>query len=344
MRPFRRGVASVVAAAIIASAGAIHVRGAEPLVIRVGWVVTPGHLAPLEEELGRRQPQLFHHLGKSYVMQAVHFQGTTPEIEAQAINDLEIASFSTAAVALAITNAHLDERVVADVVADGMPGHFSEDFVVLANGPIKTIADVKGRRIATNTIGSASDEAMRTMFRKHGIADGDFTTVETSFANMPAMLEGGKVDMIGVLPQFAQGIIGNPKYRVLFQAKDAVGPTQAVVWAMRAGFIAAHRPALVDFFEDHIRAVRWFLDPKNRKEALAIASYVTKLPESRLAFAFTTQDFYHSPDARPDLVSMQREIDNSVKLGVLPKPVTLSPEYVDLSLIEDAKKRIDGGE
>ena len=143
---------------------------AEPLTIRVGWVVTPGHLTPLIEALGKRQPGLFKHLGKSYVLQAVHFQGTTPEIQAQAINELEIASFSTAAIALAITNAHLDERIVADVVADGIPGHFSEYFVVRADGPIKTVEDVKGKRIATNTIGSASDAAMRTMFRVRSMA------------------------------------------------------------------------------------------------------------------------------------------------------------------------------
>src|SRR5579862_8082279 len=258
MRTGRNWLAGAAAMSIGAIALAAAAR-AEPLTIRVGWVVTPGHLAPLIEELGKREPGVFKHLGKSYVMQAVHFQGTTPEIQAQAINDLEVASFSPAAVALAITNAHLDERIVADVVSDGVPGHFSENFVVLADGPIKTVEDVKGKRIATNTIGSASDEAMRTMFRKHGIKDTDFTTVEANFANMPAMLEGGKLDMIGLLPQFAKGIIDNPKYKVLFTARDAVGPTQAVMWAMRGDFIAAHRPALVDFFEDHIRAVRWFL-------------------------------------------------------------------------------------
>ena len=315
---------------------------AEPLTIRVGWVVTPGHLTPLIEALGKKQPELFQHLGKSYVLQAVHFQGTTPEIQAQAINELEIASFSTAALALAITNAKLDERVVADVVADGIPGHFSEYFVVRADGPIKTIEDVKGHRIATNTIGSASDAAMRTMFRKHGVKDSDFTTVETNFANMPAMIEGDKLGMIGVLPQCAKGIIGNDKYRVLFTARDAVGPTQAVMWAMRAEIIAAHRPAVVDFFEDHIRAVRWFLDPKNREEALAITADVTKLSKDKLAFAFTKEDFYHSPDARPELESVQKEIDESVELGVLPKRVEISPKYVDLSLIEEAKRRIDG--
>jgi sulfonate transport system substrate-binding protein len=334
----RAGVAAVLIMAIGIAAAA----KAEPLLLRIGWVATPGHLTPLVEELGKRHPEMFKHLGKSYTIQAIRFAGTTPQIQAQAVGELEIISQSPAALALAITNAHLDERVVADVVQDGHPGYFSENFVVRADGPIQKIEDVKGKRIATNTIGSASDLAMRTMFRKHGIKDSDFTTVETNFANMPAMLEGGKVDMIGVLPQFAHGIIGNDKYRILFKARDAVGPTQAVVWSIRGDFIAAHRPALVDFFEDYIRAARWFIDPANRKEALALTGDVTKLPEERLAFAFTKDDFYHSPDVVPQIPLVQREIDESVELGVLPKPVKIAPDHVDLSLIEEAKRRIDG--
>ena len=35
-----------------------------------------------------------------------------------------------------------------------MPGYFTENYVVLADGPIKTLEDVKGKRIATNAIGS----------------------------------------------------------------------------------------------------------------------------------------------------------------------------------------------
>ena len=312
-----------------------------PLTIRIGWVVTPGHMTPLVAALGKREPEMFKHLGQSYVIEPIRFNGTTPQIQAQAIGELEIASFSTSAFALAITNAHIDERLVADVVADGHPGYFSENFVVLADGPIRRIEDVKGRRVATNTIGSASDTAMRTMFRRHGLANSDFTTVEANFANMPAMLDGGKVDLIGTLPQFVHEL-ASKKYRVLFRASDAVGPTQAVMWAIRAELIAAHRPALVDYFEDHIRAVRWFLDPKNRDEALAILADVTKLPKANLAFAFTKDDFYHSPDARPDIASVQKEIDASAEMGVIPKRVAISPNHVDLTLIEEAKRRIDG--
>jgi NitT/TauT family transport system substrate-binding protein len=335
------GRTAIAAAALIAAISGAGAARAEPLMIKIGWVVTPGHMAPLIEALGKREPAVFKHLGQSYILQPLRFNGTTPQIQAQAIGDLEVASFSTSALALAITNAHLDEQLVADVVADGHPGYFSENFVVLADGPIHSVEDVKGRRVATNVIGSASDTAMRTMFRKHGLKDSDFTTVETNFANMPAMLDGGKVDFIGTLPQFAPELKSG-KYRELFAARDAVGPTQAVVWAMRSDVIAEHRPAFVDFFEDHIRAVCWFLDPKNREEALAILAEVTKLPKENLAFAFTKDDFYHSPDARPDVVSVQKEIDASAEMGVIPKRIEISPKHVDLSLIEEAKRRIDG--
>src|SRR5438045_8729035 len=131
---------------------------ADPMPIRVGWVVTPGHLAPLIEALGKREPGLFKHLGQSYVLQTVRFQGTTPQIQAQAIGELEVAALSTAALALSISNARLDQRVVADVVADGVPGYFTENYVVATDGPIKTVEDVKGKRIATNAIGSASED------------------------------------------------------------------------------------------------------------------------------------------------------------------------------------------
>jgi NitT/TauT family transport system substrate-binding protein len=328
--------------AFAAALGLAAVAHADPFTIRIGWVQTPGHMVPVVEALSKHHPELFKHLGQSYAMQPMRFNGTTPQIQAQAIDELEIASQAPSALALAITNAHLDERVVADVLQDGREGYFSENFVVRADGPIKTIDDVKGKRIATNTIGSASDSAMRTMFRKHGIQDADFTTVETNFANMPAMLEGGKLDMIGLLPQFAKGMLDNPAYKVLFTARDAVGPTQGVMWAIRGKTIAAHRDAFVDFFEDYIRAVRWFLDPKNHKEAIAICAEVTKLPEANLDYAFTKADFYHSPDAVPDIALVQKEIDEAVELKVLPKPVKISPDYVDLSLVEEAKRRIDG--
>jgi NitT/TauT family transport system substrate-binding protein len=258
------------------------------------------------------------------------------------VGELEVAALGSAALVFAVNNAHLDMRIVADSLQDGHPGYFSQSYVVRRDGPVQAIEDLKGRRVAVNTIGSGSDSAMRTMLRKHGLADKDFTTVEIDFANMPAMIDGGKIDMIITLPQFVRAMDATGKYRTLFTARDAHGPSELAHWAMRADFIAQHRATMVDFFEDHIRAVRWFLDAKNRPEALAIVARVTKQPAENLDYVFTAGDYYRSPDARPDIEAVQREIDEGVALGILKAGVAVIPTHVDLSLIEDAKRRIDG--
>jgi NitT/TauT family transport system substrate-binding protein len=312
-----------------------------PLPIRVGWAQTPGHLAPLAAALAKRRPEIMPNQGKTYDFQPVRFRGSTPQIQALAIGDLEVAAFSDSAFALAVTNARLDVKIVADVLQTGREGYYAGEYVVAKDGPIKTITDVRGKRVATNAIGAEADSTMRAMLRKHGIQDRDFTTIEANFANQPAIIEEGKVDMIELLPQFARQLMATGKYRVLFTSNQVHGVSDAVFWAMRGDFIAAHRAALVDFYTDYMRAMRWFLDPKNRGEALAIAIAVTHKTRDDLDFAFTAHDFYRSPDLLPVVDAIQREIDEDVKLGVLPSGIAVSPDHVDLSRIAAAKARLE---
>jgi NitT/TauT family transport system substrate-binding protein len=166
--------------------------------------------------------------------------------------------------------------------------------------------------------------------------------VEIAFPNMLSALEDKKIDLATMLVPFSIAAHRQGNLKTLFTMRQVVGLSQTIMWTMKADFIKAHRPALVDFFEDHIRGVRWLLDPGNRAAALAIASSVTKQKPEDLAYAFTHADFYHSPDCVPDMAAAQKEVDMSVQFGLLPRDVTFSPVYVDLSLIEDAKRRIDG--
>jgi sulfonate transport system substrate-binding protein len=331
------------AAALISTAMAVlgTAASAEPLALRIGWATAPTHMQSLIDELQKRHPEIFHHFGKSYTAEGVRFRGSTPQIQALAIGDLSIAAFGPPALALAINNAKLDVRMVADVFQDGVPGTSSIHYVVLANSPVRKVEDLKGRKVGTNAIGSFGDSAMRVMLHKHGISDSDITSVETDFGTMPAMLDDGKVDMINLLPRY-EHFVTEGKYRVLFRAVDGEGRIQAQIWAMRADFIAAHRPALVDFFEDHIRAVHFLLEPANHAEAVAIAQLVTKLPPQDLEYMYTAADTYHAPDALPDIAGTQRAIDNEVKLGIITKGLTVSPDYVDLSLVKEANQRFNG--
>src|SRR5689334_20720040 len=248
----------------------------QPVKIRVAYVVPVANWASLLFE----KPGLARHNGKSYSFEAVHFQGTPQMITAIANNELEIADLAFASLAIAVQNAGMDDlRVIADEFQDGVAGYYTDEFFVLRDSPIKSIKDLKGKVVATNVAGSAVDIVMRAMLRKSGMDDRkDVNVIETAFPNMKATLLAKKADAIpGVIP-FSFDPELRDKGRVLFTQKEAVARTQMIVWAARQGFIQKNRAAMVDFMEDSIRAVRWFLDPKNHKEAVEIAARVSKRP------------------------------------------------------------------
>jgi ABC-type nitrate/sulfonate/bicarbonate transport system substrate-binding protein len=338
-------VRNISAAAAIAVFAACVAAGADadPWKVRVGWVTTPTHMQPVIDELHNLHPELFPNFGKSYVVESMHFRGTTPQIEALATNDLDIAAFGPEALALAVDNAHLDVRMIADVFQDGVPGYSSITYVVRKDSPIHKVEDLRGKVIATNAIGSFGDSAMRIMLRKHGLQDKDFTTVEANFNTMPAMLDEGKVDLINLLPQFRYLMTEQGKYRPLFTAEDGEGRIQAVLWAMRADVLAAHRAAVVDFLADHIRAVRYLIDPAHHEETVAIAAAVTHAKPETLAYVYTKADSYHAPDGKPDVAGTQRALDVELKYGLIKQTVRVSPKYVDLGPVEEAAKRLGGG-
>jgi sulfonate transport system substrate-binding protein len=324
-------------------AGASSGASADPWKVRVGWVTTPTHAQPLIDELQVRHPDLFPNFGKTYDVESMHFQGTTPQITALATNDLDIAAFGPEAVALAVDNAHLDVRIIADVFQDGVPGYGTITFVVRADSAIHKIEDLRGKVVATNAIGSFGDSALRINMRAHGLQDKDFTTVEANFNTMPAMMDEGKVDLINLLPQFRYLMTEQGKYRQLFTAKDGEGRIQAVLWAMRADVLSAHRAAVVDFLADHIRAIRWFLDPSHHDEAVTIAAAVTKQKPEALAYVFTKDDSYRSPDGKPDIEGVQHALDVELKYKIIKQTVKVSPKYVDLGPVEEAAKHVGGG-
>ena len=105
-----RGVpAMMVVIALLVGALAAPSAAQAPLRIRIGWVVAPAQLTPL---LFQKQEILKHH-GKSYVVEPVHFRGSTPQITALAAGELEIAALAYSSFPLAVHNAKLDLRVVA---------------------------------------------------------------------------------------------------------------------------------------------------------------------------------------------------------------------------------------
>jgi len=314
----------------------------QPVKIRAAYVVPVANWPSILFE----KSGLARHMGKSYTFEAIRFQGTPPMITALANNEIEIGDLAFSSFALAVENAGMDDlRVIADEFQDGVPGYYTNEFFVLKDSPIHSVRDLKGKVLATNAAGSAVDIVARSMLRKQGLDDrNDVTIVEAAFPNMKAMLLGKKADLIpGVIP-FSLDPQLRGATRVLFTQKEAVGRTQMIVWVARAGLLQKNRAAMVDFMEDAIRAVHWWLDPKNHKEAVEIAARVSKRPPAAFEkWLFTKNgqngDSYRDANLVPDLEALQANINQQQQLGLLKSALDVS-KHADLSIVHEAGKRV----
>jgi ABC-type nitrate/sulfonate/bicarbonate transport system substrate-binding protein len=305
--------------------------------VRVAWIVPVTNLASF---MYTAKDVLRHH-GKSYVAEPTRFQGSTPQLTALGTGDLDIALLGFTSFPLAIQNARMEDlRIIADEIRDGVPGYYSNEFMVRKDAGIRSVADLKGKVLSTNAAGSAVDVAMRAMLRKNGLDDKAFTVVEAAFPNMRAMLLEKKAELVPAVPPFAY----NPELRagadVLFTEGQALGPNTLGIWVARAGFLQKNRAAVIDLLEDYLRIVRFVTDAKNQKAAVQLASAATKIPAPALdAWLFTNKDYFRPKDGEVDAGGLQSNMDEMQKLGFLKERVD-AKKYVDMSYIREAARRL----
>jgi sulfonate transport system substrate-binding protein len=310
---------------------------AEPVKLRISWSTTPSHITPLLPEIPK---EVYRHWGQSYVIEPVFIAGSGPMLTALAAGETEIAGHGYQSFALSVINAKLENRAFVGLFAS-KPPNADNGFWVHADGPIKKVEDLKGKRAAVNARGGGVDASLRKMLKDHGLEDGrDYQIVEVRFSAMLASLEDNRVDMAFLPLPFDLQAEKNPKFKQLFTMRDALGENETVVWGAKAEFIAKNRAAMVDMVEDNIRARAWLADPKNREAVLKILTKVTKIPEDQYrGWVFTQKDTYRSPDASFDPALLQKNLDDLYKLGVTPGTIDVA-KYSDLSLVADAKKRL----
>src|SRR5262245_43262872 len=322
---------------MIACLGVPVAHAQQPVKIRIAYVVPVTDPPSILYE----KPAILRHKGKTYDVELTRFQGTPPMITALAAGEIDIALLAYSSLALAIQNANMqDLRVIADGVQEGVDGYYTSPYMVLKDGPINKVEDVKGKVVATVAPGAAVDIAMRAMLKKHGLEDKrDYSVVEGGFPNMRAMLAEKKADLVSVVLPFSI----NPELlavsKPLFTVKDAIGRSQFIVWVARDGFLQKNKAAMTDLMEDSVRSLHYLMDPKNRDELIEIAARVSKLPAATFAgWMYTNKDLYRDPDMLPNIEALQRSIDVQKDLGFLKARLDINP-YTDLSYVQEGAKR-----
>ncbi len=310
---------------------------AEPVKIRLGYGVLPGVISPLLFQ----KKDILKHYGKSYVVEPIYFRATSIALQAMAAGELDISYIAFSSLGIAILNGGIDIKVINELGRWGSEGHQGPVFMVLDDSPIKSVKDLKGKILSTSAKGSGFHYAMLANLKKAGLSDKkDFTVVEVRIPAMEAALRQKKVDLIIGTPPFLYIMEKKGGVRRLFKPEEAMGDVQSLLNVARTEFLKKNPKVVVDFLEDYLIALHWFLDPKNHDEAVKITAAFAKRKEASFkGWAFTKKDFYREANATPDLVALQRNLDTMYDLGVIKRKIDVKP-YIDLSFLEEAKKRV----
>ena len=309
---------------------------AEPVEIRMAYGGIPGVISPLLF----MKPDILKHYGKTYTVKSSFIRATSIAMQGMASGDFDVSYISFTALANVIQNGGLDIKVISDITSWGSHGHQGPVGIVNADSGIKSAKDLKGKTLAVTAKGTGFHYALLANLRKAGLKDGDYTLVELRRPAMVPALKEGRVDLVFIGPPTMYNIEQKVKSKRIFTAEDGLGDVQSIVLVGRTAFLKEHADAMKDFLEDYIIGLRWFLDPKNRAEAIKITAQLGKQPESFYeAFAFSKKDFYHNPTATPDITALQNNINLMHELGVLKQKVDVKP-YIDLSYLDAAKKRL----
>jgi putative hydroxymethylpyrimidine transport system substrate-binding protein len=131
--------------------------------------------------------------------------------------------------------------------------------VVLRDGPIKTIADLKGKKIGFS-VGGFEDALLAAMLARHGLKPSDVTMVNVNFSLSPSIISGQVDAVIGAFRNFElnQMDIINKPGRAFFVEEEGVPAYDELILVANRADLA--RPALRRFIDAIERATQYMVN------------------------------------------------------------------------------------
>jgi NitT/TauT family transport system substrate-binding protein len=278
----------------------------------------------------------------------VFFQAAAPIATALATGQIDVGATGVTAALYNIVLGGEQLWIVADKGRE-WPGYPLTGIVVqkeLYDSGVRSIADLKGKRIGITTLGSTFHYHLGNILEKSGLklADVRVVPLQTMAAAIEA-LKGRQVDAI-LLPQpFPATAEAQGFGKILFWAGDLYPWQVATVFYSKK--FAADRKRAVDFMKGYVKASRYYYDAvlgqrDGRRapgayydEVVAItAKYTEARPEAiRLGFPFQDRN------GRLLVTDIQRQMQWWTENGFMKRPIPLKG-IVDTSFVEEAAKAV----
>ncbi len=301
---------------------------------------TGGGIGPNEMEtiifLDHLKQNVLKNYGKSYTLEMTFTRGTPEAAALLAAGQADVATLSVPAFATVITKDAVPGglTIISDNYQDGHPGNATNTFLVLKDSPIRSVADLKGKKIGINAFASAVDLALRVVLKKNGLDPRrDVEIVEIAFPNIASAIREKRIDCgVLVIPFLA---VESPKgdLRPVFTGGDAFGPSSVIFQVTTNTFLNDHQEAVRGFLSDYVDGLAWFYDPANRDKAIEIVSDFTKSPKPVLSSYFATdRDYYRDPSACVSAMAIQKPLDAMFEEKLSNRKIDAS-KYLNLSML-----------
>lgn len=213
-------------------------------------------------------------------------------------------------------------------------------FRMVAAKGTKSWSELKGKSISVGGLTDVTLYFLRTMARRNGLGDKDYDLLYGGGSpNRLTQLLSGAV---------AGAILTNPHdFMALEQGFVDLGsvPEYLPHWAQNniqvdTRWAAQHRAEVLAFLRVHIRATRYFYDPANRDDVIAILAKHTRTTPD---IAAKTYDLYVrlqviAPDAALFTDGLQQNIDALVAIGEFKTPPALAG-FIDPSFLAEVAKK-----
>jgi len=199
------------------------------------------------------------------------------------------------------------------------PKPTSSAILVPADSPIRTLADLKGRRIGFQKGSSAHFLVVRGV-EKGGLQWSDITPVYLTPSDGRAAFERGALDAWGIWDPYYAAAEIDGKARVL---STGVGLTSNNSYYLASRALTRDARTLKALFESLSEADAWV--KANRTETAHFLSVASGLPLSttiRFIERRTSGPITRLKDA--DIADQQRVADAFSKLGLIPKPIRVA--------------------
>ena len=200
----------------------------------------------------------------------------------------------------------------------------AEAILVTKDSPIKSVADLKGKKVALNK-GSNVHYLLVKQLEKNGLKLGDIQPVYLAPADGRAAFESRNVDAWVIWDPFQAAAEKATGARVLADGSPGVVNNYQYYLGAR-DFVARHPKVIEALFEDSVSQGIWL--KKNLRQAAELIAPLQGLPVDVVELALQRYEFNVKPITPAVAADQQKIADTFFDLKLIPRPIKVSDAVV----------------